>query len=184
MDHRDLSDSSLWMATLARARAELAGLPAAERLWLTAQLARIGRLQAELDRRFRDIDGPRVCADCLGGCCSLARHHVTLTNLLGFLLDEAEPPAPDFSKACPLLGEQGCRLPVERRPFNCIIFLCEPLDAALDSEQRAGFATVEADLRAAYEAVACRCPGASLRGLLIAAARVGERPLLTNARQC
>jgi len=39
---------------------------------------------------------------------------------------------------------------------------------------------IEADLRRSYHAVAERCPGASLRGLLLGATRVGERPLLTQ----
>jgi len=176
-------DSVLWAATLIRVRQELAELAGAERAWLAAQLARIGLLQTRLDELFRGIDGPTVCRDCLGGCCSRAKHHVTLTNVLGYLLDGDEPPLPDFTLDCPLLSEQGCRLPVERRPFNCTIFLCETLDAALSSEQRGQFATIERKLRASYQAVAARCPGASLRGLLLASARAGERPLLTDPRR-
>jgi len=177
------SESVLWATTLSRVRHELAELPGAERAWLVAQVARIATLQTQLDRLFRGIDGPTVCRDCLGGCCSRAKHHVTLTNLLGYLLDGKEPPLPDFTLACPLLSEHGCRLPVEYRPFNCIIFLCETLDAALSNEQRSHFAAIETELRAAYHAVAARRPGASLRGLLLASARVGKRPLLTDPRR-
>jgi hypothetical protein len=177
------SDTALWTAALTRVRRELAELPAVERGWLAAQVASIETLQVELDRLFRNLDGAATCADCLGDCCSLGRHHVTLTNLLGYLLDGETPPAPDFMQTCPMLGSQGCRLPVGRRPFNCIIFLCEPLDAALGNEQRERFAALESELRAAYEAIAARCSGASLRGLLLAAKRVGEQPLLTNSRR-
>ena len=173
------TDSALWAATLARTRRELAELPAGERGWLAAQVARIGALQAELDGLFREIDGPALCADCLGGCCQ-ARHHVTLTNLLGCLLAGQEPPAPDFAPGCPMLGAQGCRLPAAHRPFNCVIFLCDEVDRHLTQAQRDRFATIEAELRRSYHEVAERCPGASLRGLLIAAARVGENPLLTT----
>ena len=172
------SDTALWLATLARTRRELAELPAGARAWLAAQVARIGALQVELDELFRAIDGPALCADCLGGCCQ-ARHHVTLTNLLGFLLTGEEPPAPDFARGCPMLGAQGCRLPAAHRPFNCVIFLCDEVDRHLTPAQRDRFATIEAELRRSYHEVAERCPGASLRGLLIAAARVGENPLLT-----
>jgi hypothetical protein len=52
------------------------------------------------------------------------------------------------------------------------------VDRHLSSEQRTAFAEIEAGLRDVYQAIADRCPGASLRGLLIAAARVGQRPLL------
>jgi len=175
------ADAALWATTLDRARCELAELPVADRDWLAAQVSRIGGLQAGLDRLFRDVGGPAICAACLGGCCGGARHHVTLTNLLGYLLAGEEPPAPDFSLICPQLGAQGCRLPAERRPFNCIIFLCDKIDDQLTNEQRIAFDGIEAELRNAYHAVAERCLGASLRGLLLAAARVGERPLLTGA---
>lgn len=175
------ADTALWLQTLARTRRELAELPPAQRDWLAAQANRIGELQLELDRLFRAIGGPAICTDCLGGCCSLARHHLTLTNVLACLLAGEEPPQPDYTLPCPLLGDQGCRLPAARRPFNCIIFLCDAVDRQLSNEQREAFARVEAELRATYHAVAARCPGASLRGLLIAATRRGDRPLLTTS---
>jgi hypothetical protein len=172
------SDADLWAATVLRVRIELNELPASEHSWLVDQVSRIGELQLELDLLFRIIGGPTVCIDCLGGCCSLAKHHATLTNILGYLLAGEEPPTPDFALSCPFLGAQGCRLPAARRPFNCIIFLCDRVDRYLSSEQRTAFAGIEAGLRTAYHAIADRYPGASLRGLLMAAARVGHRPLL------
>ena len=67
-----------------------------------------------------------------------------LGAVLGYLLAGAEPPAPDFARPCPWLGSAGCQLPVARRPFNCIIFLCEPIDARLTAAQRAAGAAVAA----------------------------------------
>jgi len=179
----NLTDSALWATTLARAQHELVALPVAERQWLAARIADIGSLQGELNRLFHDIDGPAVCATCQGGCCGRAKHHATLTNLLGYLFAEEDLPAPDFTLDCPFLGAQGCRLSAARRPFNCIIFLCEALDARLSEAQRSAFNAAERQLRAVYEAVAARCPGASLRGLLTAALRLGESPLLTCSSQ-
>jgi len=175
------ADTALWKQTMHRVRRELAELPADQRSWLTVQVEQIGALQRELDRLFRAIDGQKICTDCLGGCCSRAKHHLTLTNVLASLLVGEEPPPPDFALPCPLLGPHGCRLPVEQRPFNCIIFLCDPLDRELTETQREVFARAETALRNSYEAIAGRCPGASLRGLLIAAERCGDRPLLTNS---
>jgi len=173
------SDTALWASTLARVRRELVELSAEERDWLAMQIARIGELQTELDRLLHTLDGPAVCADCLGECCSLARHHATLTNLLSYLLADEEPPVPDYTRTCPYLGSQGCRMPVARRPFTCVIFLCEALDARLTEPLRSAYERAERDLRRTYEAVAARCPGASLRGLLISARRVGDGRLLT-----
>jgi hypothetical protein len=181
MDDTSATDAALWAATVARARREVAALPAGERAWLARQVSRIGRHQQRLDQLFHALDGPQLCARCSGGCCGSAKHHATLTNLLGYLLASAEPPAPDFSSTCPFLGEHGCRLPAAHRPFNCIIFLCEPLDSQLSDSQRHRVARTEAVLRATYQAVADRHPGASLRGLLMAAARAGRRSLLVRA---
>lgn len=178
MDETISSDAALWAATLTRVRRELEELPATERDWLALQSARIGALQVELDQLFRSLDGPGVCATCLGECCRLARHHATLTNLLSYLLAGEEPPRPDYALTCPYLGPQGCRLPVSYRPFACVIFLCEALDARLTGPSRNTYEELEKELRGIYEAVAARCPGASLRGLLISAARVGDNPLL------
>jgi hypothetical protein len=172
------SDAALWTATLARVRRELAELPGAEHAWLAEQIDRVGELQRELDRLFREAGGLAICTDCLGGCCSRAKHHVTLTNVLAYLLRGEEPPLPDFSLPCPFLGAQGCRLPVTHRPFNCIIFLCDRIDRHLTEQQRTAFAGIEAELRSVYHGLAERCPGASLRGVLIAAARRGSQPLL------
>jgi hypothetical protein len=177
------TDRALWTATLARVRCELAALPAKEREWLAVQVARIGSLQEDLHRLFQIIGGPELCASCRGGCCGGAKHHATLPNLLGYLLNGDEPPWPDFSLDCPFHGSCGCRLPASSRPFNCIIFLCDTLDGRLTSEQRQLFVCTERHLRAAYEAVAACFPGASLRGLLLAAARLGERPLLPSSVQ-
>jgi hypothetical protein len=179
MDDTTAADSALWMATIERARGELVGLPAAEQLWLAAQLQLIAARQEALDRLFRAIDGATVCRDCRGACCSRAKHHATLTNLLGYLLRDEAPPIPDFSLPCPFLDPQGCRLPVARRPFNCIIFFCEALDRRLSEAERAELEALARELRTLYEAIAARCPGASLRGLLIAAGRCTGRPLLT-----
>ncbi len=174
------ADLALWRGTVARARGELAALPAAEREWLQAQVALIGSLQEELDGWFRAIDGVRICTDCRGGCCSRAKHHVTLTNLLAFLLAGEEPPLPDYSLPCPFLGATGCLFPPARRPFNCIIFFCEELDRQLNGEQRRVLEGIEAQLRRIYQSIAERCPGASLRGLLIGAERVGDATLLQS----
>lgn len=174
------ADLALWQETVERARRELAMLPAAERGWLKERVEEIGALQVELDRWFRAIDGVRICTDCRGGCCSRAKHHVTLTNLLAFLLAGEEPPLPDYSLPCPFLGATGCLFPPARRPFNCIIFFCEELDRQLNGEQRRVLEGIEAQLRRVYQSIAERCPGASLRGLLIGAERVGDATLLQS----
>lgn len=168
----------LWRRTLERVRAELSQLCAAERRWLDEHLEQIQRLQRRIHGFFERADGVRLCRSCNGACCEKGRHHLTLVNLLGFLLAGEDPPAPDFASTCPFLSNVGCRLDVERRPFNCVTFNCEAVEAALDAASRADFYAMERQLRRLYTAFDQRYAGSSLRGLLIRAERLGERPFL------
>ncbi len=170
-----------WPALLERIKAELESLSAAEKSWIKARLAVIETVQLALDELFCKAGGIESCTSCDGACCDCGRHHVTLTNLLGYLLQNQDPPAPDFSQACPYLGAEGCRLPVSRRPYNCITFFCDRLDGRLDPAEAFRLQALDQQLRAEYEHLAERCPGASLRGLWIAVARLGDKPLLRQA---
>ena len=167
-----------WDAILAQCRSELNRLSIEERDWLKARLATIDACQTELDLLFRLADGPAVCTSCQERCCGCGRHHFTLTNLLGFLLQGLDPPRPDYEQPCPFLGLEGCRLAVAMRPFNCVTFICEVVEAGLDLAGRAKFYELEKQLRNEYEAVAGHYAAASLRGLLIALERGNGAPFL------
>jgi hypothetical protein len=156
-----------WGAIVAGLSAEVARLPALERRWMTARLARIGRLQRRLHRLFLMADGPELCRRCQGGCCDCGRNHLTLVNLLPFLLAEQAPPAADFSRICPFVGAQGCLLEPSRRPYNCVIFLCDTVDSALSAGQRQLFSALERRLRTLYLEFDQRYAGSSLRGIFI-----------------
>jgi hypothetical protein len=171
-------DALSWDAVLVQCRFELNRLSAAERAWLKARLAAIEACQTELDRLFRLAEGPAVCTSCQERCCGCGRHHFTLTNLLGYLLQGLDPPRPDYSRTCPFLGPGGCRLAVALRPFNCITFICEAVEAGLNVADQAKFSKIEKQLRNEYEAVAGHYAGASMRGLLIAAERRNGAPFL------
>lgn len=160
-----------WHDLLALLRLEVAGLDQSERLWLKSRVELIGALQEALDTLFRQAGGLEACASCDGACCGCGRHHLTLTNLLHYLLEGSQPPTPDFSQTCPFLGAGGCLLPVSRRPYNCITFFCEILEDELDAAGREQLRDLDRRLRREYELIAQRYPLASLRGLWIALAR-------------
>ncbi len=170
-----------WPDVLQRINHELTTLSKPERDWLKERLAVIEGIQLALDELFCKAGGVDACTGCDGACCDCGRHHITLTNLLAYLLNGEEPPAPDFSCVCPYLGEQGCRLPVARRPYNCITFFCETLDNRLDSADREQLRTLDSQLRSEYQSVSERYPTASLRGLWIALERVGKGRLLCSS---
>lgn len=170
--------NDLWEQTVARAAGELAALAVAERRWLEERLALIRSGQMVLDRLFRQAGGPDLCKACAECCCGCGRHHFTLTNLLLSLTGNQDLPRPDDRQTCPFLDRQGCRLTVGQRPYNCITFLCGPVEERLDEADRKAFYRQDELLRAEYETIAARYPAASLRGLLIALQRNGDRPLL------
>jgi hypothetical protein len=168
----------LWRSILAGLSGEVALLPQAERRWMTARLARIGRLQKRLHHLFVVANGPELCRLCQGGCCGCGRNHMTLVNLLPFLLADEAPPAADFHRTCPYAGDQGCLLEPSRRPFNCVIFLCDQVEAALAEDQRHLFSALEARLRFLYLEFDRRYAGASLRGIFIRSQALGGAPFL------
>jgi hypothetical protein len=94
--------------------------------------------QDKLDRRFASL-GP-VCGACTretGGCCSLTvplLWRETDYRLLALGGNALPEPSDSTAGACPFLGQDGCRLPAERRPHICRSFLCEKAEAALGSE--------------------------------------------------
>ncbi len=175
-----MTDENLWQDSLSRIRREFAALPAPEREWIERNLQIIQSLQRQLHTFFQKADGARHCAACGGSCCAKGRNHLTLVNLLGYLTAGEEPPDPDFTATCPFLAPTGCRLDVPRRPFNCVTFNCDAVEDALDEAGHADFYRLEAQLRQAYEAFDRRYAGATLRGLLIRAERLGSRPFLAR----
>jgi hypothetical protein len=183
MDKTLMTNPPDWPTLLRRVKSEVAALGAVERVWLNERLAIISETQVALDELFRKAHGIESCSGCDGACCDCGRHHITLTNLLAYLLAEENPPPPDFNRPCPYLGDMGCRLSVERRPYNCITFFCEELEEKLAPFDRERLRTLDCQLRSEYQRVADRYPAASLRGLWIALGRVGDGRLLRSTEK-
>ncbi len=173
-----VDDYHLWQRCMARVSDEIKQLPDNERHWLVEHLEQVQQLQRRIHGFFEQADGASRCLACNGACCEKGRHHLTLVNLLGFLLLGESPPEPDFAATCPFLTASGCSLDVERRPFNCVTFNCEAVEDALDEGSRTAFYQLERQLRQLYETFDQRYAGSSLRGLLIRAERLGERSFL------
>ncbi|TAK24635.1 MAG: hypothetical protein EPO26_05310 [Chloroflexota bacterium] len=88
-----------------------------------------------LDRAFAPL-GP-VCGACTaetGGCCSLTVPLIWREVDFRLLAMDDRPlpePSTEIPTACPFLGETGCRLPSDRRPHICRVFLCDKAENAL-----------------------------------------------------
>lgn len=168
----------LWTAYCRLLNSDWQRLETAERQWIKDQLAAIVSLQQQLQRYFDQAGGAGHCRNCNGACCERGTYHVTLVNLLAALAMERIFPEPDFSAACPMLGPNGCRLDVALRPFNCVTFLCDAVESAMQAPDRAAFYAAEKQLRRLYEAFEQRYAAASMRGFLLAMARLeGHLPL-------
>ncbi len=105
---------------------------------------------------------------------------MTLVEVLTALLQGQTIPTPVTDATCPFLTEQGCLLVPEMRPFNCVTFNCERVEDQLTSEQQQTFYRLEKELRTLYMEFEERYAGASLRGLVIRAERLGGVPLLSR----
>lgn len=176
MQNPDLKNQ--WSDLLERLRIELEALSTAEKDWLLQQVEQIEALQRQLHSFFELAAGDDICRDCRGACCAKGLHHLTLANLLTFLLRDETLPPPDFSSTCPLLGSTGCLWPAERRPFNCVTFICEAIEARLSRQEIDRFYALEKELRALYLNLDARYLGSSLRGIWIAASRTGGENFL------
>jgi len=126
---------------------------------------------------FRGRGGDELCRDCGGACCEKGKNHMTLVNFFACHY-AGSVPEPDFTLTCPFLSEKGCRISPPHRPFNCVTFICDRIEENLPTEKREEFYSHEKKLRTIYEEFDLRYAASSLRGILIRAARLGERPLL------
>ena len=180
MSRPDCELTHLWQTSLQRLSQEYQSLPPLERDWITESCAKIASLQQQLHEFFLAAKGEDLCCACAGACCERGTHHMTLANLLAYLQADELPPSPDFVSTCPFLDSQGCRIPVARRPFNCVTFICDEVEKRLSPAQVEDFYRLERNLRYCYEQFDLRYAGSSLRGFLIRAERLGTRPFLAR----
>ncbi len=169
-----------WQAILRRLHPEVAALQPADVRWARSVLERIASLQEEMQAIFLQADGAGICGRCEGFCCDRGKNHLTLVNVLAYLLQGQDMPHPDFSLPCPFLGSEGCLIPAGQRPFNCITFLCEQIDDHLSEAERLRFYALEKELRGCYEEFDRRFAGSSLRGIFIRSESLEGKPLLAT----
>ncbi|NCO51468.1 MAG: hypothetical protein GW875_05165 [Deltaproteobacteria bacterium] len=172
------SRQDCWQQLVTQICREYAQLNQDEKSWIIRHCQLMGVLQQKLDRVFLQAQGEDLCRNCQGECCARGHNHMSLANLLALLCVDQQLPLLDFSQTCPLLTPKGCQLPAAYRPYNCISFVCERIEPQLNPQQLAEFYQTEKELRQLYRLFLERYAGASMSGLLIAAARLQGRPFL------
>lgn len=174
----NLKTPSDWHIFLAQLNQDLSELPQEEINWILKRLNTAAAIQVQLDNLFNSLDGHNLCRSCRGACCDHGRHHLTLTNVLSFVLSDEILPEPDFHKSCPFGSSSGCRLPVSYRPYNCITFFCDILESNMSEHEYARWRFLDVSLREQYVTMARRFPSASMQGLTLALNRLTGKKIL------
>jgi hypothetical protein len=92
-----------------------------------------------------------ICALCNGECCKSGNNHFRGVELIVYLSDGRELFTPCFGgEICSYLGESGCLMEPEYRPYNCITFICERVEERLHLEEKERYYAMALDLRALY----------------------------------
>jgi len=143
-----VNDQESWAAAAACVQAEYAALPPLLKQDVARLLAEIGLLKSSSASL---VDAGAFCAACRGICCGFGKHHFSVVDLLGYLVAGRELFTPLFdSPLCPYHTGTGCVMEPALRPFTCIIFICEQIDACLDVAVKAELAEIEQQLRRLY----------------------------------
>lgn len=94
----------------------------------------------------------KICARCGGECCNLGKNHLTVVDLLVYFNEGKTIFTPAFERSiCPYLGEKGCRMGPEYRPYNCVTFVCERVEDLLAPLEKERYYVIENELRGLYE---------------------------------
>ena len=108
-------------------------------------------LKAAMQAVVEKVNGAAICAACKGACCAAGKYHFSAIDLVVYLLTGKELFEPRFaSGCCSYLGDGGCLMPPEYRPFNCVTFACEQIEAHLPAADKEFFYLSEGRLRTVY----------------------------------
>ena len=98
------------------------------------------------------VRADEICGECRGECCARGKNHVKAIDLLVYLNDGREIITPCFAQEiCPYLGEKGCLMEPEYRPYNCITFICERVEGLLGPMEKSVLMPSNVSLRAFYK---------------------------------
>ena len=146
-----MTDQELWQRAVLQLRKEFDSLPAAMRLELAGAARRIRELKTGIHQIAADSGAAAICAECGGECCLCGKFHVTVIDLLIYLISDREIFTPRFDRGlCPYMGDAGCLMAAAYRPFNCITFNCERIEGLWEPASVERFYGLEQELRSSY----------------------------------
>jgi len=116
--------------------------------WTQGELDRINLERIQIQRRLHDVAAShaRICSECQGRCCGGTRERDTFIDrvLQNPLTPHRSARGPRLSLSfdmenvigcCSQLTPQGCRLPFEQRPIQCVTYFCATAAASFSPER-------------------------------------------------
>ena len=146
-----MTDRETWNLAVAAVAAEFALLLPSRKALLAELTESAKTCKKELHAVAEGVSVANICAACGGECCMTGKYHVTVVDLLVYLVEGKELFEPRFEQErCPFLGERGCLMEPACRPFNCVTFNCERVELLLEPQDMERLVRLEQALRALY----------------------------------
>jgi len=178
-------DRELWDRGIAAVAGEYALLPPEALCFVRERGEAIRARKGALHGIFHGVGGGDICASCRGECCARGKNHFTVIDLLVHLAAGEPVVTPDFEGGhCPYMGDGGCLMAPEFRPFNCVTFHCERIEGLLEPPEVERFYLIEGELRQLCEEVEEYFGNRFRHGLLVTYGRAlaENGPVLSRRR--
>ncbi len=146
-----MTDLENWNLAVASVSDMFSRLPPSRRGVVEEIAGRVRACKEEMHAIVDVVGGAGICAGCGGECCRTGKYHVTVVDLLTYLVDCRELFTPRFGlNACPYVGDRGCLMEPAYRPFNCITFNCDRVERLLPAAESTRLGSLEGELRSLY----------------------------------
>lgn len=146
-----MTDDEQWRAGVDAIGQELMCLAPCQLLLLKAGVDEMMTIKAAMHSFVEKLNGAVLCAACGGRCCVCGKYHFSAIDLLAYRLTDKELFQPSFvTGRCCFLRQDTCLMAPEFRPFNCVTFVCEEIEARMTVSNKAAFYAGEKKLRNLY----------------------------------
>lgn len=149
-----MTNHGIWGIAIDRATVEFQELDPSVLFRVNGIVRELLAVKTEIASLFDGLNGVEICRLCRGECCQTGCFHFTAVDLLAYLATGRELFTPRFDNgACPYLGETGCLIEPPYRPYNCVTFLCDRIDAGMDPALQSRFAALSSTLLSHYRSI-------------------------------
>jgi hypothetical protein len=144
-----VNNQAIWEQAVTNASDWYFGMPSGIRAQLDGLLEEIMQLKQKLVELVTSSGSSEICRTCGGECCLLGRYHVSVLDILAYLITGDKQVIPDFtaSPACPYSDVSGCLMQPRYRPVTCVIFNCQSIEDRLTPTERDSLYEYEYRLR-------------------------------------